>query len=132
MHPSLFITPLPLTPREQDVYDTVCNFVEDHSRPPTIRDLMRLLELKSRGQVEYHLRALALKGYLEFFWGTARGLRPRSGGCQVSREGPWVVLRVVGRCRQELTPEQARSLARDLLQAAGPAGTAEDSAPAGG
>jgi len=107
----------PLTARQQQVYDLICSYIEENDRPPSIRELMKLLGIRSINGMVCHLRALETKGLLSRIEGRARCLRP-CGEHQVSRQGDQVVLRIPGRCSLRLAPALALELARALSHAA--------------
>jgi repressor LexA len=64
-----------LTERQQFVYDLICESIRKLRRPPSVRDLMERLALKSPNGVVCHLHALKKKGYITHDRGIARGLR---------------------------------------------------------
>jgi len=68
-------TPLPLSPRQQQILQRIAEFIAQQSRPPTRADLARALGLRNRQGIDQHLRALERKGYLQLEPGIARGLR---------------------------------------------------------
>ena len=65
----------PLTDRQQEVLDTIRAFKSEHGYAPSIRDLGRLLGIRSTNGVVAHLRALAKKGAIRLPpAGTERGI----------------------------------------------------------
>ena len=54
-----------LTIRQQLVYDAICEIIRTKHRPPSVRELMELLAVKSPNGISGHLKALEAKGYIE-------------------------------------------------------------------
>src|SRR5436309_14039101 len=53
----------------------ISNYIAEHDRPPTNREIGQAMGIASTGHVDYHLMVLANKGYLEREANTSRGLR---------------------------------------------------------
>lgn len=64
-----------LTARQQFVLDTIRRFLDENRYPPTIRELMHLLSIRSPNGMMCHLTALELKGYITRKPNAARGIR---------------------------------------------------------
>ncbi len=62
-----------LTKRQQKVYDFIKTHIEKHGWPPTVRETMKHMRIKSPDGVRCQFRALEKKGVIEF------------GGTQMSR-----------------------------------------------
>ncbi len=56
----------PLTKRQQKAYDFVKKHIEDQGWPPTVREIMKHMHIKSPNGVMCHLKALAKKESIEF------------------------------------------------------------------
>ncbi|MBI4342769.1 MAG: hypothetical protein HY599_05330, partial [Candidatus Omnitrophica bacterium] len=54
-----------LTKRQHTVLDTIRAWIKQHGYPPTIRELGKLLGIKSLRGVTTHLDAIAKKGFLK-------------------------------------------------------------------
>lgn len=65
----------PLTEVQQKVLEFIQAHLEEFSRPPTVREVMRHFEWNSPQSARKHLLALEEKGYLEREDRTARGLK---------------------------------------------------------
>ena len=63
-----------LTQRQEDVLSAIQRWINEHGLPPTIRELGKLLGIKSLRGVTTHLDAIAKKGFLTRQRG-ARGIR---------------------------------------------------------
>jgi len=57
-------SPLPLSPRQQQILQRITEFMAQQGRPPTRADLAQALGLRNRQGIDQHLRALERKGYL--------------------------------------------------------------------
>lgn len=62
-----------LTARQKQVLDAILEFRRQRGYPPTVREIMRSVGLRSTSTVAQHLRALVRKGYI-----TKVPLSPRS------------------------------------------------------
>ncbi len=68
-----------LTSRQREVLETLCQWLQDHGYPPSIRELGEILGLSSTRSVHDHLSALERKGYI-------RRHRDRSRAIEILRE----------------------------------------------
>ena len=64
----------PLTQRQQQVLELVSDHIERHGFPPSHRELMVGLGVRSQLGILKHLRALEKKGYLVCRQGSSRGI----------------------------------------------------------
>lgn len=64
-----------LTPRQQQVFDFICQQIGENGMPPTRAEIANHLSFRSANAAEEHLKALAKKGWIEMVPGTSRGLR---------------------------------------------------------
>ena len=64
-----------LSDRQQQMLEFIGQHIALNDRPPTNREIGQALGIVSTGHVDYHLNALARKGYLEREANTSRGLR---------------------------------------------------------
>src|SRR4030095_769614 len=64
-----------LTPRQQQILDSIRGHLEATGMPPTRPEIASGLGFSTASSAEDHLQALAKKGALELTPGTARGLR---------------------------------------------------------
>jgi len=62
------------------MYDFIVEFMDDNSYPPTIRDIQAGCKISSTSVVDYNLRALTEKGYLNRNAEVSRGLQLVHGG----------------------------------------------------
>jgi repressor LexA len=65
-----------LTPKQQRIYDFICERIEDRGYPPTIRDIGTAFDIKSPNGVMCHLKALEKKGHIVRDGKSARAIRP--------------------------------------------------------
>lgn len=54
----------PLTPKQQEVYDFIVKYTQEHLYSPSIREIGEGTNLKSTSSVFTHLINLELKGYI--------------------------------------------------------------------
>ncbi len=77
-----------LTPKQQAILACIREYLQTHGYPPTVREIARLVRIKSPRGVAKHLETLARKGYLERGDGLSRGIRLI--GLAIGRETPIV------------------------------------------
>src|SRR5436309_12983224 len=53
----------------------ISNYIAEHDRPPTNREIGQAMGIASPGHVDYHRSVLAKKGYIEREANTSRGLK---------------------------------------------------------
>ena len=64
-----------LTPVQQELYDWLVEYIETAHHAPSIRQMMRAMNLRSSAPVQSRLEYLRKKGYLEWTEGQARTIR---------------------------------------------------------
>jgi repressor LexA len=64
-----------LTPVQQELYDWLVQYIETTQHAPSIRQMMRAMNLRSPAPVQSRLEYLRKKGYLEWTGGQARTIR---------------------------------------------------------
>src|SRR5437879_39870 len=64
-----------LSDRQRQVLTFISDYLTEHDRPPTNREIGQAMGIASTGHVDYHLTVLAKKEYLERESNTSRGLR---------------------------------------------------------
>lgn len=65
----------PLTPRQKQVFDFICRFIEKHEYPPSLQEIAKQLK-KSISTAQHYVEELLTKGYLEKEENVARGITP--------------------------------------------------------
>lgn len=63
-----------ITDRQKQVLNFVCDYIDEHAYPPSIRDIQKHFRLKSTKGVKDHIDRLVEKGYLRRMDGAARAL----------------------------------------------------------
>ena len=66
--------PAPLTVAQQELYDWIVEFLNDHGHAPSIRQMMEAMGLRSPAPVQSRLRYLQKKGWIQWQPGRARTL----------------------------------------------------------
>jgi hypothetical protein len=102
--------PARLTPRQQQILDSIRGFIEVRGMPPTRVEIAAGLGFSTPSSAEDHLQALAKKGVIELVPGASRGLRikeipiPTYYGDEISHLNPLTyglrVLRVMWRFKR--------------------------------
>lgn len=65
----------PLSKRQQNILQFTQDYIDQHSRPPTIREIGKAVGINSTSVVNYNLGKLEEKGYLDRDPDVSRGLR---------------------------------------------------------
>lgn len=64
-----------LTEAQQELYDWLVEYIRENQYPPSIRQMMRAMGLKSPAPVQSRLEHLRSKGYIDWTEGKARTIR---------------------------------------------------------
>ena len=64
-----------LTPRQQFVYETIKNFIENNGYAPSVRELCNLCNVNSSATMWVHLQKIKQKGYIDFVEHKSRTIR---------------------------------------------------------
>ena len=80
--------PTGLSGRQYEILRFIRNYWEEYGRPPTNREIGEAIGVRSTGHVDYHLRMLEQKGYLQRDPNTSRGLRPGPRFAEAFEEAP--------------------------------------------
>ncbi|MGK7956309.1 MAG: transcriptional repressor LexA [Crocosphaera sp.] len=65
----------PLTPAQKELYDWLIKYIHDNQHAPSIRQMMKAMNLRSPAPVQSRLERLRNKGYIDWTEGKARTLR---------------------------------------------------------
>lgn len=65
----------PLTTAQRELYDWLVEYIREHQHSPSIRQMMRAMELKSPAPIQSRLEHLRNKGYIDWTEGRARTIR---------------------------------------------------------
>jgi repressor LexA len=71
----MFMSEKPLSKRQQNILQFTRGYMDDHGRPPTIREIGKAVGINSTSVVNYNLGKLAEKGFLDRDPDVSRGLR---------------------------------------------------------
>ncbi|MGF1461549.1 MAG: transcriptional repressor LexA [Leptolyngbyaceae cyanobacterium] len=66
---------VPLTDAQQELYDWLVTYIRDNQHSPSIRQMMRAMQLKSPAPIQSRLDHLRKKGYIDWDEGRARTIR---------------------------------------------------------
>ena len=75
-----------LTRRQREIYDYICEFVDDRGYSPSLEEIGEHFGLASVATVHKHVHHLVDKGLLRKAWNRSRSLEPVPEGA--SPEGP--------------------------------------------
>lgn len=64
-----------LTEKQQELYETIKEFIDEHTYSPTIRELCELMGGKSPGTIHPGLKILKRKGYIDYEYNRNRTIR---------------------------------------------------------
>ncbi|MEY2979566.1 MAG: transcriptional repressor LexA [Prochlorotrichaceae cyanobacterium] len=64
-----------LTRVQKELYDWLVEYIHEHQHPPSIRQMMEAMHLRSPAPVQSRLRHLQSKGYIDWEEGKARTLK---------------------------------------------------------
>ena len=70
----------PLSDRQQRILDFIQEFYEEHSYPPTIRDIQQACSISSTSVVDYNLHKLEREGHIRRDREVSRGIELLEGG----------------------------------------------------
>ncbi len=76
-----------LSERQQRMYEYITRFVQQHGRPPTIREIGAHVGISSTSVVNYNLNVLAREGYIARDKEVSRGLRLVTHGSKAMLAG---------------------------------------------
>ena len=65
-----------LTRRQREIYDYICEFVEENGYSPSLEEIGAHFELASVATVHKHIQHLVSKGFLRKAWNRSRSLEP--------------------------------------------------------
>lgn len=64
----------PLSKRQQQLYNLICDYVREKNRPPTFQEMADRMGIRSKNGITSHLSAMEAKGYIRREAGVTRGL----------------------------------------------------------
>ena len=68
-----------LTPKQQQIYDYILTFADEHGYPPSVREIAEAVDLKSPSTVHFHLKGLRAAGLISQAEGKTRAITINSG-----------------------------------------------------
>ena len=74
-----------LSPRQQRMLEVIGDFIDEHSYPPTVRNIQERCDISSTSVVDYNLHILEREGYLKREPEVSRGIELLDGGSRRSR-----------------------------------------------
>lgn len=68
-----------LTEKQRELYETIKEFIDEHTYSPTVRELCELMGGKSVGTIHPGLKILKRKGYIDYQYNRNRTIRITGG-----------------------------------------------------
>ena len=68
-----------LSPKQQQIYDFILNFADEHGYPPSVREIAKAVDLRSPSTVHFHLTGLREAGLIEQAEGKTRAITVTDG-----------------------------------------------------
>ena len=79
-----------LTPKQQQIYDYILAFSDEHGYPPSVREIAEAVHLKSPATVHFHLKGLREAGYITQAEGKTRAITVVGGDAGRRNQVPLV------------------------------------------
>lgn len=79
-----------LSPKQQQIYDYILSFTEEHGYPPSVREIAAAVELKSPSTVHFHLKGLREAGLIRQAEGKTRAISIADGSHSRQNQVPLV------------------------------------------
>ena len=79
-----------LTPKQQQIYDYILAFSDEHGYPPSVREIAEAVHLKSPATVHFHLKGLREAGYISQAEGKTRAITVVGGDAGRKNQVPLV------------------------------------------
>ena len=87
-----------LTPKQQQIYDYIVSFSQEHGYPPSVREIGEHVGLKSPSTVHFHLKGLETAGLITKAEGKTRAITVSGAhGAPAQPEPPRDKIPVVGK-----------------------------------
>ena len=68
-----------LSRKQQQIYDFILNFADEHGYPPSVREIAQAVDLRSPSTVHFHLKGLREAGLIEQAEGKTRAITVTDG-----------------------------------------------------
>ncbi len=72
-----------MSAKQRAIYDFIQEYIQEHGRPPTNREIGGAVGIESTGHVDYHLGVLEKKGFIKREGHTSRGIRLTHQGLEI-------------------------------------------------
>ncbi len=72
-----------MSTKQRAIYEFIQEYIQEHGRPPTNREIGAAVGIESTGHVDYHLGVLEKKGFIKREGHTSRGIRLTQQGVEV-------------------------------------------------
>jgi len=110
-----------LSRREQDTYDFICNYINEHQQGPLLEEIAIGLGIKSKGVVHRYVQTLAKAELIELISGRHRGIQLPSSEPVIDENAPVMPLlgRIAAGMPIEAIPDQAEINLADFFMGPG-------------
>jgi repressor LexA len=105
----------PLSKRQQSMLDFIASYIDDHTRPPTIREIGEAVGISSTSVVNYNLSRLEEKGLLKREAEVSRGLRLTEKAFNGARAAGRAISAAAGTINDSLSRLISIPLAGDIV-----------------
>ena len=75
-----------LTEKQQQIYDFILDFTQEHGYPPSVREIAQAVDLRSPSTVHFHLKGLRQAGLISQAEGKTRAITLSGTGRPVAEE----------------------------------------------
>ena len=75
-----------LTQKQQQIYDYILEYTEEHGYPPSVREIAEAVDLKSPSTVHFHLKGLRSTGLISQAEGKTRAISVNSAAAEKNRK----------------------------------------------
>lgn len=86
----------PLTAAQQQLFDWLVAYIQNHQHSPSIRQMMKAMRLKSPAPVQSRLEHLRSKGYIDWSTGQARTIRILNPSPDLQTSAPSPAIPILG------------------------------------
>lgn len=106
---------MPVTPRQRQVYDYLCRYVETNSIPPTIAEIGQHFDLSSPASVHSILAGLEREGLIRKIPNVSRGIELLEGQNHSDYEAPLLGIVAAGQPIEAVLTHETVYVPRDMI-----------------
>jgi len=106
---------MPVTPRQRQVYDFICRFIEMNKQPPTIAEIGKQFKMSSSASVHSILSSLEEQGLIKRIPNVSRGIEVIRQETSDDAELPLLGLVAAGQPIEAVLSNQTVAVPRDMV-----------------